>query len=112
MQYLTKNQIKVLRKCSAPVSFQSLSSSEQSICLYLSDLGFVTLNKEYVDDHSDSYFQLALEIRDVTITEPGRSFLAGVEDYELRFRKQYRLDIFAVAISAGALVISIIALLK
>lgn len=110
MNYLSTDQLRILKLCREPVQFQELTDDEKSICRFLSSQGYVkfSIHNKY-DDYSD---RLRSITDTATITEAGLSYLATYETKEIRYFKEYRLDIIAIIIAAAALIISIIALFK
>ena len=110
MDYLSDDQLQMLIRCQNPLQFQELSDSEKAICRFLAKQGLVTIKSHTEVSHDSSVFRSVADT--ASITENGKSYLSTAATDAERYKKQRRLDIYALIIAGIALAVSIAALIK
>ena len=109
---LSADQLAILKKVSsAPVSYEGLTEADKNVLKYLSKMKYVRIESISVSRTAPGFFGLSSEPISASITEKGKSFLATLEDDDLRYKQTKLRANISLGVSILAVVIAILTLI-
>lgn len=111
MEHATKSQIRLLKTIANRkiLAYDDMSESQKSECEFLNDFGFVSFSETTVVKKSSGVCQFFDKIESVFITESGKAYLSAFRADHIRYIVPI---VISNAMATGAIIISIISLLK